>query len=326
MQNKYNSLKITNVTSSDEGVYICLYNNKDFKITLLINEAPIIIEGPENRDVHEGEDLDLECTVRGTPEPIVSWILNGNSVTNDSSIEAVGNRLYFRPVGKNHAGILQCFASNEIATVYRSAYLKVIPKQRSSTDFDGIPTPITNGHARKPKKTRKPHRGGKGRTAQMIPPDRPTISRLNDEAVVVRWSVPPNQGLPIQFFKVQYRELGAVNETHSRGKGSKWMTTNADIPPHIFSYEVSDLKPNYYYKFRIAAVYSNNDNKISPHSQKFLLDRQDFFLRNPLPVPKLTHTEPINSTAIKIYWEVSYYHGSDESILTIHRQEFVDYI
>lgn len=42
----------------------------------------------------------------------------------------------------------------------------------------------------------------------MIPPTKPHITRLSDESVMVRWNVPPNDGLPIQFFKVQYRELG----------------------------------------------------------------------------------------------------------------------
>ena len=36
----------------------------------------------------------------------------------------------------------------------------------------------------------------------MIPPSRPNITRLTDESVMVRWSVPPNEGLPIEFFKV----------------------------------------------------------------------------------------------------------------------------
>lgn len=310
----YGGLKIVNVTSTDDGVYECAYQNflgvLSHKITLSYNEAPSIIEGPENSDVKEGDFLDLECTVRGTPEPLVSWLLNGNSVLNDSSIEAVGNQIYFRPVEKRHAGILQCFASNIIQTVYSSANLEVIPKQISSADAEEhsvVPTAAATKTENRKKHNRKHKGNGKGGTAQMmIPPTKPNISRLNDEAVVVRWSVPPNKGLPIQFFKVQYRELGPANpnESYARGKGSRWKTIEADIPPHIYSYEVAGLKPDYYYKFRIAAVYSNNDNKISPHSARFLLNRQDFFLRNPLPVPTLTHTEAVDPTSIRIFWEV----------------------
>lgn len=150
------------------------------------------------------------------------------------------------------------------------------------------------------RKNRGRHKG----TAEMIPPSKPTISRLNDESVMVRWTVPDNNGLPIQFFKVQYRELGPANHNGTH-KGSKWRTTNADIPPHIRSYEVNNLKPDYSYRFRIAAVYSNNDNKLGPNSAKFHLTKADFFLRNPLPVPRLTRTEAADYSSITIYWEVS---------------------
>lgn len=308
----YGGLKITNVTSSDDGVYVCTFSNSKGSltkhITLVYNEPPTIEKGLENKKVVVEEHLDFECIVRGTPEPVVSWILNGNSVLNDSSVEAIGNRLYFRPVEKRHAGLLQCFATNALKTVYSSSILEVVPKQISSADAEEIgvlQTPSPHSNKRKKHKQLK-HKGSKN-TAQMVPPSKPTIARVSDSSVMVRWFVPSNDGLAIQFFKVQYRELGPENqnESHVRSKGSRWKTTNDDIPPHRDTYEVRDLKSNYYYKFRIAAVYSNNDNKISPHSSRFLLKSQDFYLRNPLPIPRLTHTEALNSTSIKMYWEVS---------------------
>lgn len=308
----YGGLKIKNVTSSDDGVYVCTFTNSKGTltrhITLVYNEPPSIEKGLENKKVIVEEHLDFECVVRGTPEPVVSWILNGNSVLNDSSIEAIGNRLYFRPVEKRHAGLLQCFATNTLKTVYSSAILEVVPKQISSADAEEIGVLQTLApHLNKRKKHKQLKHKGSKNAAQMVPPSKPTISRVSDSSVMIRWSVPSNNGLQIQFYKVQYRELGPENqnESHARSKGSRWKTTNDDIPPHRDTYELRDLKSNYYYKFRIAAVYSNNDNKISPHSSRFLLKSQDFFLRNPLPVPRLTHTEALNSTSIKIYWEVS---------------------
>lgn len=81
--------------------------------------------------------------------------------------------------------------------------------------------------------------------AVMIPPTRPNITRLSDKSVMVRWNVPVNDGLPIQFFKVQYRELGGPG---GRGRGSRWMTSNEDIPPHIRSYEVDNLETDHIYR------------------------------------------------------------------------------
>lgn len=77
----------------------------------------------------------------------------------------------------------------------------------------------------------------------MIPPTKPNITRLSDKSVMVRWNVPANDGLPIQFFKVQYREL-------SHSKSSRWMTSNEDIPPHIRSYEVDGLETDHIYKYK----------------------------------------------------------------------------
>lgn len=96
----------------------------------------------------------------------------------------------------------------------------------------------------------------------MIPPSRPNITRLSDSSVMVRWVVPLNDGLPIQFFKVQYREMtrngngrrrgggsGARSRGSSPGKGSRWMTNNEDIAPHIRSYEVNGLLTDHTYRY-----------------------------------------------------------------------------
>ena len=75
---------------------------------------------------------------------------------------------------------------------------------------------------------------------EMIPPSRPNITRLTDESVMVHWSVPPNEGLPIEFFKVQYKEADK--------RGSRWRTIDEDIPAHIRSYEVTSLKASQTYR------------------------------------------------------------------------------
>lgn len=135
----------------------------------------------------------------------------------------------------------------------------------------------------------------------MIPPSAPSVTRLSDESVMVRWFVPSNDGLPIQFFKVQYRMLGDVEKKVSR---SQWMTANDDIPSHVRSYEVVNLKPDHYYRFRIAAVYSDNDNKLGNTTGKFLLQRgsQLGLAKSHLLAPKLDRIEPISEIAIVIHW------------------------
>lgn len=133
-------------------------------------------------------------------------------------------------------------------------------------------------------------------TAIMVPPTRPNVTRLADDKVMVRWSVPARESLPIQFFKVQYRLLGS---TPKAAKHSQWMTSNDDIPPKVYMFEVEGLKPESYYRFRIAAVYSNNDNQLSNASKIFYLIRGDLLK---LPSPNLTSVEPISETSIVLHW------------------------
>lgn len=114
---------------------------------------------------------------------------------------------------------------------------------------------------------------------------------------MVRWSVPENKGLTILFFKVQYREQDRD------GKQGKWMTANSEIPSHVRSFEVTDLQPDHAYKFRIAAVYSNNDNKLSPNSLKFYLNRDVESNAHKMPIPLLTNTEALGPDQVLLIWQ-----------------------
>lgn len=138
--------------------------------------------------------------------------------------------------------------------------------------------------------------------AIMVPPTRPNVTRLADDKVMVRWSVPPHdEGLPILFFKVQYRLIGSTTKPTKR---SQWMTADVDIAPNTFMYEVDGLKPANYYRFRIAAVYSNNDNQLSSASRNFWLKCQKHLdpKDSHLPVPNLTRVEPISESSVVIHW------------------------
>lgn len=135
----------------------------------------------------------------------------------------------------------------------------------------------------------------------MIPPSRPSITRLSDNKVMVRWTVPMKEGLPIRFFKVQYRVLG---DTAKKVPRTIWMTDSEDILPEVRMYELDNLKPDHYYRFRIAAVYSNNDNKLSNVSTKFLLQRGSQLgpFKSNLIAPNLTRVEAISETAVVLHW------------------------
>lgn len=156
----------------------------------------------------------------------------------------------------------------------------------------------------------------------MVPPSRPNVTRLADDAVMLRWNVPKNDGLSIQFFKVQYRMLGKMPREN-------WQTTNENIPygkqqrdrerdrerdrdhhhepayagVKNFTSSVTGLRPDRNYRFRIVAVYSNNDNKEGNTSAKFFLQRGA--AKSNLPVPQLRDIEPCSESAVLLHWTLA---------------------
>ncbi|XP_066254583.1 interference hedgehog isoform X1 [Euwallacea similis] len=298
-------LIIRNVTSNDDGVYVCTHTNSQGKlsqeITVNYNEEPSIDCSNNTIKIKQGENLDFSCEVKGVPEPQIVWFLNGFSVLNDSEIEAMGNKIYFRPVEKRHAGNLQIFARNIVKTVYSSVSIRVFP---IATSIDEMTTPMHGGQRHKNKKSPNTKRPPKHKPAKMIPPSRPVISRVNDETVVVRWNVTTNNGLPINFFKIQYKDLGlGTNNKDGYRSSSEWNTANSEIPSAQRAHEITELTPDHIYKFRVAAVYLNDACKLSPLSKKFHLQTLDFEQRNPLPLCKITRIETVNHTAVQIYWQ-----------------------
>ncbi|XP_043264473.1 interference hedgehog-like isoform X2 [Colletes gigas] len=298
-------LTINNVQPSDRGEYDCMWTNNGVHIKsviiLKVMEAPKVIKSPKASTFSEGGELELSCTVTGEPEPRVEWLINGESLVPSDSLEIKGFKLFISEVEKRHAGVVQCVASNEYG--FDSGYnlLKVNPKQHMGTTESRPDYGISNSrhkHTRGGGRRRSKEGKRKG-TAVLVPPTQPSVTRLTDVSVMVRWTVPENTGLPIEFFKVQYRELGQK----LNGKQAKWMTANSEIPQHVRSFEVTDLQPGHTYRFRIAAVYKNNDNKPSPNSERFHLNRDKGTDRKKMPIPLLTNTEALGPQEVLLIWQ-----------------------
>jgi brother of ihog len=133
-------LHIKNVQIDDEGTYICRLDNGDVKIhtmKLTVLQLPKIVEGPRNLLTNESERLELNCYATGTPQPEIYWIVNGEYTKFDPLISVQGTKLVISSVEKRHAGIVQCFARNEVGEVNEGAFLRVNPKQ-----IDGEVKPI----------------------------------------------------------------------------------------------------------------------------------------------------------------------------------------
>ncbi|XP_029167216.1 interference hedgehog-like isoform X2 [Nylanderia fulva] len=293
-------LTIISAQLSDRGEYHCVWDNTIQQIKsvfiLRVVDSPKVTKAPKGGFFSEGSELEFSCNVTGEPEPSVEWLINGKSLKSNKNQEIKGSTLLLSEVQKKHAGIVQCVASNEYGSHSGHNLLIVNPRQHDSEMMSRHKH--TRGGRRRNKEGRK-----KG--AVLVPPTQPNVTRLSDISVMVRWSVPENNGLPIQFFKVQYRELGPK----MIGKQAKWMTANSEIPNHVRSFEVTDLQSDHTYRFRIAAVYSNNDNKLSPNSIRFHLNNTGGTESDKMPIPLLTNTEALGPHQVLLMWQ-----NSDKSV------------
>lgn len=169
-------LQITDVRSSDEGTYICRLDNgenpvKVHTIRLNVLQMPHIVDAPKLSLTNESDRLELHCRASGSPEPEIYWMINGENTRFDPLITTQGARLVIRSVEKRHAGIVQCFAKNEVGEVNEGALLQVNPKQ---IDGEGKPIPLGIPHKSRPRNSnrapseRRKNRGRKFKSFYML--------------------------------------------------------------------------------------------------------------------------------------------------------------
>ncbi|XP_060666024.1 interference hedgehog [Drosophila nasuta] len=311
-------LQIRQLQPQDAGSYICFLDNGqrpavEHSMQLEVQQAPLIVLPPSANLTNEGERMQLECVASGMPKPQIYWLLNGESSANDVEAELQPNgTLLIHSVEKRHAGYVQCFARNALGEHSAGTLLQVNPKQIAS----GSEQQQTQ-HQQQQGSNRHGHGHGRKQKQEMVPPSAPNVTRLSDESVMLRWQVQRNGGLPIQFFKVQYRMLPENNGSGNKRKS--WHTTNDNITygkdrqgGKNFTSSVGGLKADRSYRFRIMAVYSNNDNKESNTSSKFFLQRGAALA--PLPIPDLLEIVEYSQTAVVLQWRLD--SSADEQLIS----------
>lgn len=162
-------LEIQNITDDDQGAYTCTLDNGIappliHKVFLTVLEPPEIIEPPKPSLINEGDYLEQECIAMGSPDPKIHWMINGDDTKWDPLVKTVGNKLYISSVEKRHAGIIQCFASNEAGEETASNSLHVSPKQipggadATTLGLALTTTKAVNEHSGKANRGKKKHK------------------------------------------------------------------------------------------------------------------------------------------------------------------------
>jgi len=288
-------LQITNVNLSSSGQYTCkIWNSRGRKI--LRKTLVYVAEKPKARissfthDPHlEGAPLELYCEVEGFPIPEVYWVVNGKRKYKhkkhqwEESKLSESGKLLIRDLKLEDAGIYQCFAENEVGTVYDAVMLRVVPtmhknSKNSTNDQFQHKTPR---HRRKNEK--------------LIPPSAPNVTQLSEDSVSITWSMPNISSQEVMFFKVQYRDLGKVGERQK----SHWYTLDGEISPSIRSYEIPGLLQNHAYRFRVGAVI-DNDNVLSKVSRRYTIEANT--QKAPKVIPQIKHILNTSDTSLSVQW------------------------
>lgn len=133
-------IEITNVDIGDEGFYTCTANNSatgrpaSHRIQVSVQSAPWWANTPLEKHVDEESDVEIDCTVRGTPNPNITWFINGDQATERNFTDQKSLRgpiLSYRNVTVRDSQVVQCMSSNEHGTIMTNIILKVNAEQPS---------------------------------------------------------------------------------------------------------------------------------------------------------------------------------------------------
>jgi hemicentin len=127
------TLKITNVTQSDAGIYECIATNEGGQVnastTLQVKYKPVIIVPPDNVRVVEGETGSFRCVVQSWPSSNIVWLRERKTLKNATGaieISSDGTLLSIVNVRPAEEGSYTCLATNEVGEVHTDAWLQVI--------------------------------------------------------------------------------------------------------------------------------------------------------------------------------------------------------
>ncbi|XP_013411337.1 interference hedgehog isoform X1 [Lingula anatina] len=274
---------------------------------------PIFTLRPANTERKVGEMAVLYCIAEGADE--LRWRQEGRPLRPDPRHIIEDGSLKIFNVQPWESGAYMCVAVNRFGFSIATAHLLVtgnatirepasVDRSRDNPRYKQSTLCTTQRHPPTTPSSRgenQGHRGSGGR--KKVPPSRPAVTQLSDSSVMLEWSVPPNDGLRVTLFRVQYKRH------KRRGNKGRWRTIDEDIPDNQFRYELRGLSLGHSYKFRIAAVYSNNDNAVGPTSPPFTL------VAGPTSHPSAPEVGPVivqvkpSAYAMEIEWQYAHHIG-----------------
>uniref|UniRef100_A0AAY4D3L5 Contactin 4 n=1 Tax=Denticeps clupeoides TaxID=299321 RepID=A0AAY4D3L5_9TELE len=217
------SLRLTNATKSDAGIYTCIAGNQfgtaSSAGSLLVKEPTIITTPPATLDITVGESIVLPCQVTHDPslEPKFTWFFN------EQLIHFGNHGGYFEKVGGHSAGdIMIRNIQLRHAGKYTCAVQTKVDSSSIATDLivRGPPGPPTSVH----------------------------VEEISDTTASLSWRPGPDNHSPITAYTIQARtpfSLGwqAVSTVPEVVGGRRLTATVTDLSPWV-EYEFRVLASN----------------------------------------------------------------------------------
>ncbi|XP_022109511.1 scavenger receptor cysteine-rich type 1 protein M130-like isoform X2 [Acanthaster planci] len=122
-------LKLTNVDTSDMGVYYCIATNPVLALSLstqvLVRGPPVFKITPSNLTLSTGETVVLQCEVMGAQNPVVTWQKDGQGIKSGDHYKVREEGLQIKSVTEADSGKYSCIGSNAEGSVESTAYVSV---------------------------------------------------------------------------------------------------------------------------------------------------------------------------------------------------------
>nr|XP_015815441.2 contactin-4 [Nothobranchius furzeri] len=217
------TLRITNISKSDEGRYTCVARNhfgvSSSSGTLVVKEPTRITIPPLSSDATVGQSLVLPCEVSSDSSlnPVFKWFFSGKAIdfSRQEHFEMIGGGftgdLMVRNIQLRHSGKYVCMVHTEVDTVSAAADLIV----------RGPPSA----------------------------PEVPAVADVTDTTVQLSWGSGPDNHSPITVYMVQARTPFSIGWQNVR-------TVPDSVPGQMMHATVTDLNPWVEYEFRVVAVNS----------------------------------------------------------------------
>ncbi|KAF4529269.1 hypothetical protein B566_EDAN016939 [Ephemera danica] len=127
LRSKGKILMINNVTTADEGNYICVANNSAGEappqsVFLDVQVLPYFTVEPTTVTARQGEKVEIRCEAAGDPMPTITWTKNGIYTPALSGQKVVT----FHSAKVTDTGNFGCNASSEIGHVYKDIAINIL--------------------------------------------------------------------------------------------------------------------------------------------------------------------------------------------------------